>query len=347
MGEKVGHDPAQGEGDEFGVGDGVGKYDGGFGCFVFVGFEWSVGSEAARGVALLDATGNGIEDFDAFVGVLADACLAGKHDAVDLLDDGVEDVGDFGPGGDWIFDHAFEHLGGDDDFSTVVGASFNNVALDDGEVFNGAFATEVAAGDHDATGGFDDGIDVIEGLLVFDFSDDAGFAAFLFEEELQVLDVAGFASEREGDEVDAEFDAEIEVEVVFGGERGESDGDTWEVDVAAGAHFALGGHLTEDTAVTDREDFHLDKAAIDVDDIAGLEVHAKVGVVHVNGVGNVRWEIGFGAEFDVVSHVQLPGCFEVARADRRAGEIHQDGNVFACAFGGLAYVLVDRAGPIM
>lgn len=56
--------------------------------------------------------------------------------------------------------------------------------------------------------------------MVFYFGDDAGFAAFLFEEELQVLDVAGFTGEGEGDEVDAEFDAEIEVEVVFGGERG-------------------------------------------------------------------------------------------------------------------------------
>lgn len=85
--------------------------------------------------------------------------------------------------------------------------------------------------------------------------------------------------------------------------------------MAAGAHFALGGDLTEDAAVADREDFHLDKAAIDVDDVAGFEVHTKVGVVHVNRVGDVGREIGFGAEFDVVADVKLPGCFEVARAD--------------------------------
>ena len=117
--------------------------------------------------------------------------------------------------------------------------------------------------------------------------------------------------------------------------------------MAAGAHFALCGDLTEDAAVADREDFHLDKAAIDVDDVAGLEVHAEVGVVHVDRVGDIGREIGFGAEFDVVSDVKLPGCFEVARADRRAGEIHQDGNIFACAFSGLSNVLIDRACPIM
>ena len=59
----------------------------------------------------------------------------------------------------------------------------------------------------------------------------------------------------------------------------------------------------------------MDEAAIDVDDIAGLEVHAEVGVIHVDRVGGVGREIGFGAEFDVVADVQLPGCFEVARAD--------------------------------
>lgn len=117
--------------------------------------------------------------------------------------------------------------------------------------------------------------------------------------------------------------------------------------MAAGAHFALGGDLTEDAAVADREDFHLDEAAIDVDDISWLEVHAEAGVVHVDRVGGVGREIGFGAEFDVVADVKLPGCFEVARADRRAGEIHQDGDVFACAFSGLAHILIDRACPIM
>ena len=150
VGEEVGHDAPESESDEFGTGNGVGEDDGGFGGFVFVGFEGGVGGKTAGGVALLDAAGDGIEDFDAFVGVLADAGFAAEHDAVDLFDDGVKDVGDFGPGRDGILDHAFEHLGGDDDFSTVVGASFNDVALDDGEVFNGAFAAEVAAGDHDA-----------------------------------------------------------------------------------------------------------------------------------------------------------------------------------------------------
>jgi len=64
--------------------------------------------------AEFDALGDAVEDFDAFQGVFADGGFAAEHDGVGLLEDGVGDIGDFGAVGMGL-DHAFEHVGGDDD----------------------------------------------------------------------------------------------------------------------------------------------------------------------------------------------------------------------------------------
>jgi hypothetical protein len=43
----------------------------------------------------------------------------------------------------------------------VVGAAFDDVALDDGQILDGALAAEIAAGDHDAGAGLDEGVEVV------------------------------------------------------------------------------------------------------------------------------------------------------------------------------------------
>ncbi len=347
VGEQVGHDTAQGESDQLGTGDGVGEHDGGFGGFMLVRFQRGIGGKAAGGIAGLNAAGHGVQHLHAFVRVTPDAGLAAEHDAVHLLDDSVEDVGDFGAGGHGVFDHALQHLGGDDDLAAVVGAALDDVALNDGEILHGQLGAEVAAGDHDASGGFDDGVEVVERLLVFDLGDDAGIAAFLLEQKLDVLDVARFTGKGEGHEIDAKLDAEIEVLVVLGGERRQTDGHAGEIDVAAGAHLALGEDFTDDAAVADAEHAQLDEAAIDVDEVAGLEVHAQFGVIDIDGVRHARRETGLGAEFDVVARLELPGAFEVAGTDGGAGEVHEDGHILAGALGGLADIGINGARPIV
>ena len=60
----------------------------------------------------LDDAAHGLHGLD---GVLADAGLAGEHDRVGAVHDGVGDVGGLGAGGAGVVDHRVEHLGGDDD----------------------------------------------------------------------------------------------------------------------------------------------------------------------------------------------------------------------------------------
>ena len=114
-------------------------------------------SHGIGAAAALDAGGDAVEDLDAFQRVFADGGFAAEHDGVGLLENGVGDVGDFGAGGHGGFDHAFEHVGGDDDRSADAQAGFDDAPLDDGQFFVGDFDAQIAARDHDAVGFAHDG----------------------------------------------------------------------------------------------------------------------------------------------------------------------------------------------
>ena len=69
-------------------------------------------------------------------------------------------------------------------------AALHDVALDEWQVLDGALAAEITTGDHDAAAGLDEGVDVVDGLLVFDFGNDARLALLLLKEELRFLERA-------------------------------------------------------------------------------------------------------------------------------------------------------------
>ena len=57
------------------------------------------------------------------------------------------------------------------------GGAADDVLLDDGNFFGGHFDAEIAAGDHDAVGDFEDVVEVIDGLRLFELGDDRDVAA--------------------------------------------------------------------------------------------------------------------------------------------------------------------------
>src|SRR6185295_7807524 len=98
--------------------------------------------------AAFDAGGDLIEDLDALEGIFADGGFTAQHDCIRLLEDGVGDVGDLGAGGHGRLDHAFQHVGGDDDRTADTQTGFDDAALDDGQFLVGDLDAEIAARDH-------------------------------------------------------------------------------------------------------------------------------------------------------------------------------------------------------
>lgn len=283
-----------------------------------------------------DDAGHGADGFD---GVFADAGFAGEHDGVGAVDDGVGDVGGFCAGGAGVVDHRVEHLGGDDDGFGVALGEFDGALLDDGDLFEGHFDAEVAAGDHDAVEGGDDVVDVVDGLGLFDLGDDGEASAFFVHDAVDVFDVAAAADEGEGDDVGAGAQRPAEVVDVFFGEGGDGDGDAGEVEaLVVGDHAAFddGG---VDAGAVDVGDFEGDAAVVDEDAFAGGDVGGEAFVGGAAGVAVAV--VVFDGDGELVSAFKEYGSFaEAGEADLRALKVCEDSDAAAGFVGGLAYVLV-------
>ena len=127
----------------------------------------------------------------------------------------------------------------------------DDVLLDGGNFFGRDFDAEVSAGDHDAVGDFEDGVEVLDGLGLFELGDDPGVGLEGGEALLDVADVVGGADEGDGDGVDALADGEDEVFLVLLGERGDLDGDAGEVDALLFAEHAAVDDLADDVFALD------------------------------------------------------------------------------------------------
>ena len=117
----------------------------------------------------LDAGGDAHQRLDAALGVAADRCLAGEHQAIRLFIGGVHDIRDLCACRSGIGDHRFQELGGDDHALPEFMAALHDAALKDGEILEIDLNAEVAAGDHDHIRRADDGVDITNSLLVLDF----------------------------------------------------------------------------------------------------------------------------------------------------------------------------------
>ena len=290
--------------------------------------------------------GDAVENLDAFQRVFADGGFAAEHDGVGLFVDRVGDIGDFGPGGHGGFDHAFEHVGGDDDGFADAEAGFDDAPLDDGQFLVGDFDAEIAARDHDAVGFAHDLVQVGDGLLVLDLGEDEGARAVFLEELLQLEEVARFAHEGQGDEIHAELESEFDVLDVFGGEGGQADLDARQVDMAAAAEFALGEDLALDFVSGLGEDFHFDGAVVDEHDIADVDVVDKVGVVDINGAFLFA-ALAADGEGEFLSGLEAEGDAEFAGSDGGALGVEHDADELASGGGGGADVFDDAADPVM
>jgi len=131
IGHIAGHAAAAGGYDDRPRADGLGQAYRSCGDLLLVVVQAQVVGEAQT-AALLDRAGDAVEHLDATHRMFADGGLAGEHDGVGFLVDGIGDIGDLRPGRHWIDDHRLQHMGGDDDALAVDGALANDAPLHPG-----------------------------------------------------------------------------------------------------------------------------------------------------------------------------------------------------------------------
>lgn len=218
-------------------------------------------------------------------GVGALGRLAGEHDAVGAVGDGVADVGDLGAGWARVVDHGLEHLGGADDGLAGHVAHGDHLLLGGEDFGGGDLDAEVTTGDHDSVGLLEDLGEVVEALSVLDLGDDLDVRAGLAEDVADGGDVLAAADEGGEDHVDVVLDAEEEIGLVLVGEGGEIDVGVGEVDALLGGDLAVvAGPGADGLVVDDLEDIEGEHTVIDVDDAAWGDHLGDVLVVDVPGV---------------------------------------------------------------
>ena len=272
---------------------------------------------------------------DGFDGIFAGGGLAGEHDGVGAVVDGVGDVGGFGAGGARVFDHRLEHLRGGDDGLAVLGGAANDVLLDGGNFFGRDFDAEIATGDHDGVGDFEDAVEVLDGLGLFELGDDPGIGVEGGEAVLDVADVVGGADEGDGDGVDALADGEDEVFLVLFGERGNFDGDAGEIDALVFAEHAAVDDLADDIDAFDLLDAQFDEAVGEQDAGAGLEVFGE-GLEGGADESGGAFDLARG-DGEALASDELDGlvALELAGADLGTLQVGEDADGLALLFGDL------------
>src|SRR6185437_3410420 len=143
-----------------------------------------------------------------------------QHHGVCAFEDGVGDVGYLAAVGLNAVDHAFHHLGGDDHGFRAVDTFPDDLALGHGDLLDGQFHAEVAAGYHDGIGGVDDIAQIVHRGRHFDLGDDLGLAFPFGKPAFEIDDIFYFPNEGKRYPVQFLLDDEIQVDNIFFGHGG-------------------------------------------------------------------------------------------------------------------------------
>ena len=170
----------------------------------------------------------------------------------------------------------------------------------------------------------------------------------LGEQGAERIDVGGFADEREGVEVDADFAADGHVGAVLVGEGREVDLDPGEVDVSAATEGAGLLDLTAETVLLLLEDAELDEAVIDQDDAA----HGH-GANHLRVIGGDGEDLAvsrggvIARDIDDLADDELGGLLAGTSTDFRPLDVHHHRELLLHAAADLADAFYGGADPGM
>src|SRR5439155_2744894 len=298
-----------------------------------------------RPAAALDAARDAVENLDAFQWIFAHGSFAAEHDGVGLLEDGVGHVGDLRAGWHGAFNHALEHMRRDNDRPAGAQAGFDNLALDDGQLFVGQFDAQIAARDHDRVGLGDDGMQVVDGLLVLDLGDDQRAMLSTFDDGFQLLNVFCLADKRQREVINPQLKPHFDIDEVLGGQSGKTDSDSRQIDMAAASERAFGEDFTLDFVAVFGQELHLNRAVVQQHHVAEVDVPDEILVVHIDGMEFLAVFAADG-EREFLARLEVKRGGQVAGPDSRALRVHHDTHGAVAVFGGGADVANHALDPV-
>ena len=183
-----------------------------------------------------------------------------EHHGVGAVVDRVGHVGDLGARGPRVLDHRLQHLRGGDHRLAELGGAADDVLLNGGNLLRRQLDAQVAAGHHDGVGGGEDGVQVLDGLGLFQLGDDPGFAAVGRDAIAHQADILRGAHEGDGDGVHAVLQRELKILGVLFRQRGHAHRNAGQVDALVFAQHAAVDDLADHVVALHLVDAQLDQA---------------------------------------------------------------------------------------
>lgn len=205
------------------------------------------------------------------------------------------------------------------------------IFLDDGQLGRAAFQAKIAARDHDGVGDFEDGIELVHGVLALDLGHDRNPGPMSGDLGLDVLDVLLALHKGQGHGVDADIDALVQVTAVLVGHGRD-------LECLSGKGDALVG--SQDAAV---QRLHHDQT-IRLDDLDHRELQHPVGQRDGHALGQAFEQFGRVKAYENVALVFLRHVRSAQADIGSLADLQRRALDFADADLGAAEVAHDRQG---
>ena len=281
----------------------------------------------ALGKMALGLAADGCHHLDRLHRIGAGSGLAGEHDAVGAVIDGVRDIGDLGACRTRVADHGVEHLRGRYDRLVVEVALLDDLLLHMGHFGRRDLDAQIAACDHDAVGDGEDLVEVGDTQRALDLGEDEHVVRTCVVADLaDALDRRGIADEARSDGVGLHLAGELDVEDVLLGDGGKADGHVGHVDTLALAQLSPVGDHAGDVVAIDALDLQANQAVVDEDDRAGLDLGGKVGIIDREARRGSLDDLGGHDHMVARRQGHLRMVLEHARADLGTLGVEQDGD---------------------
>ena len=215
---------------------------------------------------------------------LAHRGLPGEHHRVGTVEHRVGDIGGLGPGGPGVLDHRLEHLGRHDHRLGVLPGDLDRPLLHQRDLFERKFHPEVAPGHHDGVEGLDDGFQVLDGLGLLQLRDHRDPPADPVHYLVDDLYILGRAHERQRDQVDAQFQRELQIGDVLLRQRRHREPHPGHGEALVIAHRAALGDGAHHVAAGDVLDDQRDLSVVDQQPVSWLGVGGELLVGRRNPV---------------------------------------------------------------
>ena len=252
--------------------------------------------------------------------------LTTEHQSICTIIDGIGNIGHLGTGRTRIIDHGVQHLRSHNHRFLGQDTFADEQTLDARNTLLRHFNAQVTTSHHHTVGHFQNLVDIVHTLLIFNLGNDTDVAVMLVQYGFDIENILPVAHKRMGNKIDVLLNGIQNIILVLFGQRRQIDAYTWHVHTLTVAQRSLVLHLTEKMFIILVYNNHFQVAVVYQDMPADVYILHKMRI----GYGDTfvcRRLVGTAHYLNLVTHLERDGTVGQRSCPYfRPFGIHQYGN---------------------